>query len=67
MCGIVIPGRTELDELGSVLVREHPLQTFVELLGKICNILGCVEFRVFQFFWWWFNRSCRGQAMGDRT
>ena len=48
--GVVVPWRTELDVLCSRVVKEYLLQTFIELLGKGCNILRGIELGFSQSF-----------------
>ena len=48
--GIIISWGAEFDELIFMAIRsrKNHLQPFVKLLGKFCNIVGGVEFGVFQ-------------------
>ena len=63
MFGVVIPWRSKLDELRSVVVREHSFQTFVELLGKSGKILRGIELGLFQFFWFWLSGKYNGRLV----
>jgi len=41
--GIIIPQGAKSDELGCLVIREYLLHTFIESLGKYCQILGGIE------------------------
>jgi len=42
---IVIPLCAKFDVLRCLVIRKDPLHSFVELLGKRCQVIGGIEFR----------------------
>ena len=48
---IIIPRGAKSDVLSGLVIREDPLDPFIEFLGKCCQVLWGVEFGTTELLW----------------